>query len=98
SAIMHAGFHAEIAAGGYHSPESLRTALYQLRDTMPAGRGITVNVIYINPRALAWQIPLLRSLRSEGVPITGLTIGGGVPSPDVATEYITTLGLEHISF
>jgi len=98
AAVMAAGYHVEFAAGGYHSAGSLRAALYRLRDLMPAGRSITINVIYINPRAIAWQIPLIRDLRAEGFPIGGLTVGGGVPSVEVATEYITALGLDHISF
>jgi fatty acid synthase subunit beta len=32
------------------------------------------------------------------VPIEGLTIGAGVPSIEVAQEYIETLGLKHIAF
>ncbi|KAF2031179.1 fatty acid synthase [Setomelanomma holmii] len=98
SAIMKAGYHAEFAAGGYHNAETLRAALLQLRDVMPPGRSISMNVIYASPKAISWQIPFVRQLRAEGFPLTGLTIGGGVPSLEVATEYITTLGLEHISF
>ncbi|KAH8681839.1 fatty acid synthase [Xylariales sp. PMI_506] len=98
AAIMRAGYHVEFAAGGYHSADSLRTALYRLRDLMPAGRSVTINIIYVSPKSIAWQIPLIRQLRDEGFPLTGLTVGGGVPSPTVATEYITSLGLEHISF
>ncbi|KAK4153968.1 beta subunit of fatty acid synthetase [Chaetomidium leptoderma] len=98
AAVMNAGYHVEFAAGGYHSAEPLRSALFQLRDLMPAGRGITINVIYAAPKAIAWQIPFIRQLRAEGFPVTGLTVGGGVPTPAVAAEYIHTLGLEHISF
>ncbi|KAL1842324.1 hypothetical protein VTJ49DRAFT_5492 [Mycothermus thermophilus] len=98
AAIMNAGYHVEFAAGGYHSPSTLRSALGQLRSLIPPGRGITINVIYAAPKSIAWQIPFIRSLRAEGFPLTGLTIGGGVPTPDVATEYITTIGMEHISF
>ncbi len=98
AAVMNAGYHVEFAAGGYHSAESLRAALFKLRDLAPAGRGITINVIYAAPKAIAWQIPYIRQLRGDGFPVTGLTVGGGVPTLDVATEYITTLGLEHISF
>lgn len=47
---------------------------------------------------MAWQVPLIRSLIRKGYPIDGLTIGAGVPSPDVAKEYIGTIGLKHISF
>jgi fatty acid synthase subunit beta len=98
AAVMNAGYHVEFAAGGYHNAESLRGALFKLRDLMPAGRGITVNVIYAAPKAIAWQIPFIQQLRADSFPVTGLTVGGGVPTLDVATEYITTLGLEHISF
>ena len=98
SAAMHAGYHVELACGAFHRPEQMTAALTTLRHSMPPGRGITVNVIYVAPKALAWQIPLVRQLRSEGFPITGLTVGGGVPSPDVASAYIETLGLEHVSF
>ena len=73
-------------------------ALTKIENAIPAGRGITVNLIYVNPRALQWQIPLLGQLRAQGVLIKGLTIGAGVPSIDVAQEYIKTLGLKHISF
>ncbi|KAK6822510.1 hypothetical protein PG987_014055 [Apiospora arundinis] len=99
AAVMNAGYHVEFAAGGYHNAEGLRKALYKLRDLLvEPGRGITINVIYVSPKAIAWQIPLIRQLRAEGFPVTGLTVGGGVPSPDVASEYITTLGMRHISF
>ena len=98
AAAMHAGFHIELACGGYISAEQMRAALTTLKTSMPSGRGITVNVIYVNPKALTWQIPLIRQLRAEHFPITGMTVGGGIPSLDVASEYIDTLGLEHISF
>jgi fatty acid synthase subunit beta, fungi type len=47
---------------------------------------------------MSWQIPLIRRLRKEGAPIEGLTIGAGVPSLDVANEYIRSLGIRHIAF
>ncbi|PUU73983.1 hypothetical protein B9Z19DRAFT_1134081 [Tuber borchii] len=59
---------------------------------------VTVNLIYVDPRAMGWQIPLLQPLRSAGVPIEGLTIGAGVPSIEVSNEYVETIGLKHISF
>ncbi|KAK7990686.1 fatty acid synthase subunit beta [Apiospora arundinis] len=99
AAVMNAGYHVEFAAGGYHNAEGLRKALHKLRDLLiEPGQGITINVIYVSPKAIAWQIPLIRQLRAEGFPVTGLTVGGGVPSPDVASEYITTLGMRHIAF
>jgi fatty acid synthase subunit beta, fungi type len=98
AAIINAGFHAEFATGGYHDPASLESALRHVAKQIPAGRGITCNVIYANPTALRWQIALLQRLKSEGVvPVEGLTFGAGVPSVDVANDYIATFpGLKHL--
>ncbi|KAJ9137269.1 Fatty acid synthase subunit beta [Pleurostoma richardsiae] len=98
SATMNAGYHIELAGGGYYNAKTLTDALTKIENAIPSGRGITVNLIYVNPRAMGWQIPLIGRLRSEGVPIEGLTIGAGVPSIEVAQEYIETLGLKHIAF
>ncbi|KAK4196274.1 putative fatty acid synthase subunit beta [Triangularia verruculosa] len=98
AATMNAGYQIELAGGGYYNAKTMTAAIQKIENAIPAGRGITVNLIYVNPRAMGWQIPLLGRLRSEGVPIEGLTIGAGVPSIEVAQEYIETLGLKHISF
>lgn len=98
AATMNAGYQIELAGGGYYNAKTMTEALKKIENAIPAGRGITVNLIYINPRAMQWQIPLLGQLRAEGTPIEGLTIGAGVPSIEVAQEYIDTLGLKHIAF
>ena len=98
AATMNAGYHVELAGGGYHDSLRMGEALAKLENAIPAGRGITVNLIYANPRAMQWQVPLIRQLRADGFPIDGLTIGAGMPSIEVANEYITTLDLKHISF
>ncbi|KAL1865422.1 hypothetical protein VTK73DRAFT_5266 [Phialemonium thermophilum] len=98
AATMNAGYHIELGGGGYYNAKAMTEALHKIEDAIPAGRGITINMIYVNPRAMAWQIPLVQKLRAEGVPIEGITIGAGVPSIEVAQEYIETLGLKHISF
>lgn len=98
AATMNAGYHIELAGGGYFMGPMMTDALKKIEKAIPAGRGISVNLIYVNPRAMAWQIPLIGRLRAEGVPIEGLTIGAGVPSIEVANEYIETLGLKHIAF
>ncbi|RDW77183.1 fatty acid synthase-like protein subunit beta [Coleophoma cylindrospora] len=98
AATMNAGYQVELAGGGYYNAKTMTEALTKVENAIPAGRGITVNLIYVNPRAMQWQIPLLGQLRAEGVPIEGLTIGAGVPSIEVAQEYIETLGLKHIAF
>ena len=98
AATMNAGYQIELAGGGYYSAKSMTEALTKIEKAIPAGRGITINLIYVNPRAMQWQIPLIAQLRGEGVPIEGLTIGAGVPSIDIANEYIETLGIKHIAF
>ena len=98
AATMNAGYQIELAGGGYYNAKMMTEALTKLEKSIPPGRGITVNLIYVNPRAMAWQIPLIGKLRADGVPIEGLTIGAGVPSIEVAQEYITDLGLKHIAF
>lgn len=98
AATMQAGYQIELAGGGYYNAKTMTEAINKIENAIPTGRGITINLIYVNPRAMAWQIPLLGQLRSDGVPIEGLTIGAGVPSIEVANEYIETLGLKHISF
>ncbi|ETN42931.1 uncharacterized protein HMPREF1541_02089 [Cyphellophora europaea CBS 101466] len=98
AATMNAGYQIELAGGGYYNAKSMTEALNKIERAIPPGRGITVNLIYVNPRAMGWQIPLLAQLRADGVPIEGLTIGAGVPSIEVAQEYIDTLGIKHISF
>ena len=98
AATMNAGYHIELAGGGYYNAKSMTTAISNIEKALPPGRGLTVNLIYVNPRAMAWQIPLIGKLRADGVPIEGLTIGAGVPSIEVANEYIETLGIKHIAF
>ncbi|KAL6237517.1 putative sterigmatocystin biosynthesis fatty acid synthase subunit beta [Aspergillus navahoensis] len=99
AAIMQAGYHVEFACGGYHNRATLETALRWLARSIPAHRSITCNVIYASPKSLSWQIQLLRRLiTEEGLPIDGLTIGAGIPSPEVVKEWIETLELSHIWF
>lgn len=98
ASTMKAGYEIELAGGGYYNDKSMSEAIAKIEKEIPAGRGITINLIYVAPRAMAWQIPMIARLRAEGVPIEGLTIGAGVPSIEVANEYIETLGIKHISF
>ncbi|OJJ52999.1 hypothetical protein ASPSYDRAFT_163521 [Aspergillus sydowii CBS 593.65] len=98
AATMNAGYHVELAGGGYYNAKTMTEAITKIEKAIPPGRGITINLIYVNPRAMGWQIPLIGKLRADGVPIEGLTIGAGVPSIEVANEYIETLGIKHIAF
>ncbi|KAI3333101.1 sterigmatocystin biosynthesis fatty acid synthase subunit beta [Ustulina deusta] len=98
ASVINAGYHIELAGGGYHNPAMMEAAIEKIAANIPAGRAITCNLIYVDPRAIGFQIPLIRQLVRRGVPIEGLTIGAGVPSPEIAAEYIETLGIKHISF
>lgn len=98
AATINAGYEIELAGGGYYNEKTMTAAISKIEKEIPAGRGITINLIYVNPHAMAWQIPLIGKLRADGVPIEGLTIGAGVPSIEVANEYIQTLGIKHIAF
>ncbi|KAL3469377.1 acyl transferase domain-containing protein [Aspergillus californicus] len=98
AATMNAGYHIELAGGGYYNAKTMTEAITKIEKAIPPGRGITVNLIYVNPRAMGWQIPMIGRLRADGVPIEGLAIGAGVPSIEVANEYIETLGIKHIAF
>jgi fatty acid synthase subunit beta len=86
-----------LAGGGYHNADAMEQALVNLQSMITKGRGITINLIYANPQAIAWQIPLIKKLCARGMPIDGLTFGAGVPSTDVARE-LFEMGLKHISF
>ncbi|KAI0195914.1 sterigmatocystin biosynthesis fatty acid synthase subunit beta [Astrocystis sublimbata] len=98
ASVINAGYHIELAGGGYHNAAAFEEAIDKVAGSIPIGRSITCNLIYVDPRAIGYQIPLIRQLTRRGVPIEGLTIGAGVPSPEIAAEYIETLGIKHISF
>ena len=98
SAITNAGYHVELAGGGYHNQDQMITAIKNLQNFIPVGNGICVNVIYASPKQARWQVPLIQKLRVEGYPIDGLTFGAGVPSLDVANEYIATLHVRYMCF
>lgn len=96
AATINAGYHIEVAGGGYFSEEHMTQALTKIAQNVKPGSGIGINMIYVNPRMLQWGIPMIKSLREKGFPIQSLTIGAGVPSMEVAAEYIETLGLTHL--
>ncbi|KAE8554462.1 hypothetical protein EYB25_003001 [Talaromyces marneffei] len=98
SATINAGYHIELAGGGYRDAAAMTVALNNIVASIPPGRGVSINIIYVDPRAVAWQIPLLEKLHAEGIPIDGLTIGAGVPSVEISQGYINDLGLKYIAF
>ncbi|ODQ45125.1 hypothetical protein PICMEDRAFT_73908 [Pichia membranifaciens NRRL Y-2026] len=95
-AAINAGYNIEIAGGGYFSEPAMEAALQEVAENVTPGSGIGINLIYVNPRMLQWGIPMIKKMRERGFPIQSLTIGAGVPSLEVAGEYIETLGLTHL--
>lgn len=96
AATINAGYHIELAGGGYFNSAGMEAALNDVVKTITPGCGIGINLIYVNPRMLQWGIPLIKELRAKGFPILSMTIGAGVPSLEVASEYINDLGLTHL--
>ncbi|KAH8805464.1 fatty acid synthase beta subunit dehydratase [Xylogone sp. PMI_703] len=100
AATMNAGYHIELAGGGYYNAKGMTDAMVKIQNAVEPGREICVNLIYASSASMHWQIPLIRDLQagSTGVSVAGLTIGAGVPSNEVASTYIETLGLKYIAF
>ncbi|KAH3899970.1 probable Fatty acid synthase subunit beta [Saccharomycodes ludwigii] len=96
ASTINAGYHIELAGGGYFSPAGMTKAIDDVVSKIKKGYSLGINLIYVNPAMLQWGIPLIKELREKGYPIQSLTIGAGVPSLEVATEYIETLGLTHL--
>ncbi|KAJ1925111.1 fatty acid synthase alpha subunit Lsd1 [Coemansia sp. S17] len=101
AAINNAGYHAELGCGGIFTERGLERKIDNLVNLVKPGQGITLNCIYIDQRQWVFQFPALLRLRTKGVPIAGLCIGGGVPSLDSAKSIIDSLrsvGIRHVAF
>ncbi|KAJ2697986.1 fatty acid synthase alpha subunit Lsd1, partial [Coemansia sp. IMI 209128] len=101
AAINSAGYHVELGGGAIFTEGDMERKIDNLVKLAKPGQGITLNCIYMNQRMWSFQFPSLLRLRSQGVPIVGLCIGGGVPSLDSATAIIDSLrsvGIRHVSF
>ncbi|KAK6458738.1 S-acyl fatty acid synthase thioesterase [Scheffersomyces xylosifermentans] len=96
AATINAGYHIELAGGGYFHAGGMEAAINEIISKIEPGYAFGINLIYVNPRMLQWGVPLIKELRERGYPIQSLTIGAGVPSLEVATEYIEELGLTHL--
>ncbi|KAL7619427.1 hypothetical protein AAE478_009966 [Parahypoxylon ruwenzoriense] len=54
AAVIRAGYHIELAGGGYHSLEVMKNALEKIAADILVGRGIICNVIYVDLKAIAF--------------------------------------------
>jgi fatty acid synthase subunit alpha len=101
SAVLDAGYHIELAGGGHYSAGALRAKVAEIQQNVPAGVGLTLNSLYINPRQFTFQYPLWQELRKEGLPIEGFCVAAGIPTTEKAAEIIDGLrasGIKHVSF
>ena len=101
SAILSAGFHVELSGGGHYNAAAVRAKVAEIQAKIPAGVGLSINSIYINPRQFGFQFPLWQELKREGLPIEGFCIGAGIPSPEKAAEIIDAFrsaGIKHVAF
>ncbi|KAF8638240.1 hypothetical protein AX17_002262 [Amanita inopinata Kibby_2008] len=101
SAVLNAGYHVELAGGGHYNPSALRAKVAEIQKQIPAGVGLTLNSLYINPRQFGFQYPLWQEMRREGLPIEGFCVAAGIPSTEKAAEIIESLkiaGIKHVSF
>ncbi|KAI0649410.1 fatty acid synthase [Trametes meyenii] len=101
SAVLDAGYHIELAGGGHYNAAALRSKVAEIQSKIPAGVGITLNALYINPRQFGFQFPLWQEMRREGLPIEGFCVAAGIPSTEKAAEIIDALraaGIKHVSF
>lgn len=101
SAVLDAGYHIELAGGGHYNAAALRSKVTEIQSKIPAGVGITLNALYINPRQFGFQFPLWQEMRKEGLPIEGFCVAAGIPSTEKAAEIIDALrsaGIKHVSF
>ncbi|KAJ3106179.1 3-oxoacyl-[acyl-carrier-protein] synthase [Phlyctochytrium bullatum] len=101
SAVINAGFQVELAGGGQHTEQYLRERVKKVLDLVGPGEGITLNILFLNPRLWGFQYPATIAMRKEGIPMEGICIAAGVPSLDVANEVVKNLkdaGLKHVAF
>ncbi|PCH42040.1 fatty acid synthase [Wolfiporia cocos MD-104 SS10] len=101
SAVLSAGYHVELAGGGHYNANALRAKVAEIQSKIPAGVGLTLNSLYINPRQFGFQFPLWQEMRREGLPIEGFCVAAGIPSTEKAAEIIGGLkaaGIRHVSF
>ena len=101
SAVLSAGYHVELAGGGHYNAAALRSKVAEIQSKIPAGVGITLNALYINPRQFGFQFPLWQEMRREGLPVEGFCVAAGIPSTEKAAEIINALraaGIKHVSF
>jgi enoyl reductase-like protein len=60
----------------------LRTRVQRIMERIAPGEGITLNILFLNPRLWGFQYPATMAMREEGIPMEGVCVAAGVPSLD----------------
>ena len=101
SAVLDAGYHIELAGGGHYNTAALHSKVMEIQEQIPAGVGITLNSLYIDPRQFTFQLPLWQEMRKEGLPIEGFCVAASIPTTKKAIDIIDglkTAGIRHVAF
>ena len=90
-----------MAGGGHYNAAALRSKVTEIQEQIPAGVGIMLNSLYINPHQFTFQLPLWQEMCKEGLPIEGFCVAAGIPTTKKAIEIIDGLkaaGIRHVAF
>ena len=101
AATLNAGYQIEISGGGHFMMSMLDQKIEYIQENTRPGEGVSINMLFLNQHLWGMQFPHVQELRRRGIPIEGITIAAGVPSPDKAAEYIEAFvkaGVKHITF
>ncbi|TYZ68250.1 hypothetical protein PybrP1_005286 [[Pythium] brassicae (nom. inval.)] len=101
AATMNAGFIGELGGGGLSRPKIFEDTIHELVSKVQPGRGVAINMLYLNAKQWGFQFPMVLRLRKSGVPIESITIGAGIPTKERALELMADLhaaGIKAIGF
>ncbi|PJZ68612.1 hypothetical protein CH373_16575 [Leptospira perolatii] len=82
------GYIVELAGGGQVTEELFRKRLDQISKELPEGKGIVINLLYLDAYLWNLHVPLVKRLKAEGAPIEGITISAGIPEPEEAARLL----------
>ncbi|KAF0719350.1 hypothetical protein As57867_001093, partial [Aphanomyces stellatus] len=91
AAITESGYIGELACGGLPRPSIFEAKVSDLLSRLSPGNGIYLNLLYLNAKQWAFQFPMIKKMRQDGIPIEGVTVAAGIPTPEKADQVLTEL-------
>ncbi|ETV97148.1 holo-[acyl-carrier-protein] synthase [Aphanomyces invadans] len=91
AAITESGYIGELACGGLPRPAIFESKVADLLSRLSPGNGIYLNLLYLNAKQWAFQFPMIKKMRQDGIPIEGVTVAAGIPTPDKADQVFKEL-------